>query len=309
MRLAFLGSPDFAVPALRALVEAGHEVAAVYCQPPRPAGRGQAVRPCPVQRAAELMDLPVRTPARLRHDAAEHAFFAGLGLDAAVVAAYGLILPPAMLEAPRRGCLNIHASLLPRWRGAAPIQAALLAGDPESGITVMQMDAGLDTGPMLLRAAVPITGATDATALHDALASLGARLILRALNEAPAPVPQPAEGATYAPKLTREDGRLDWTRPAEELARRVRALNPWPGTFTTLAGAPFKIHAAQVVAESDMPEGLASALPGDTLDDALLIACGTGALRLVRVQVPGRAALDAPAFLRGHAVPARTRLG
>lgn len=306
MRLAFLGSPDFAVPALRALVEAGHEVAAVYCQPPRPAGRGQAVRPCPVQRAAELMDLPVRTPARLKRDAAEHAFFAGLGLDAAVVAAYGLILPPAMLEAPRRGCLNIHASLLPRWRGAAPIQAALLAGDPESGITVMQMDAGLDTGPMLLRAAVPITEATDATALHDALASLGARLILRALNEAPAPVPQPAEGATYAPKLTRDDGRLDWTRPAEELARRVRALNPWPGTFTMLAGAPFKVHAAQVVADGDMP---ASALPGETLDDALLIACGSGALRLTRVQVPGRAALDAPAFLRGHAVPAHTRLG
>lgn len=301
MRLAFLGSPDFAVPALGALAEAGHEIAAVYCQPPRPAGRGQAVRPCPVQRAAEAMGLPVRSPARLKRDAAEHAFFAGLGLDAAVVAAYGLILPPEMLAAPKRGCLNIHASLLPRWRGAAPIQAALLAGDPETGVTIMQMESGLDTGPMLLRGTVPITETTDATALHDALAALGARLILRALAEAPAPVPQPAEGATYAAKLTREDGHLDWSLPAEALARRVRALNPWPGTFTALAGAPFKILAAH-------PEA-GSGVPGTVLDDALLVACGTGALRLTRVQAPGRAALDASAFLRGHPVPRDTRLG
>lgn len=301
MRLAFLGSPDFAVPALTALAGAGHEIAAVYCQPPRPAGRGQSVRPCPVHRAAEAMGLPVRSPARLKRDTAEHAFFASLGLDAAVVAAYGLILPPAMLEAPRRGCLNIHASLLPRWRGAAPIQAALLAGDAESGVTIMQMDAGLDTGPMLLEGRVPITETTDATTLHDTLASLGATLILRALAEAPTPRPQPETGATYAAKLTREDGALDWSLPAEALARRIRALNPWPGTFTPLAGTLFKIHAAT-------PEP-GTGTPGTVLDDALLVACGTGALRLTRVQTPGRAALDTPAFLRGHPVPRGTHLG
>jgi methionyl-tRNA formyltransferase len=306
MRLAFLGSPDFAVPALAALADADHEIAAVYCQPPRPAGRGQSVRPCPVHRAAEAMGLPVRSPARLKRDTAEHAFFASLGLDAAVVAAYGLILPPAMLEAPRRGCLNIHASLLPRWRGAAPIQAALLAGDAESGVTIMQMDAGLDTGPMLLEGRVPITETTDATTLHDTLASLGATLILRALAEAPTPRPQPETGATYAAKLTREDGALDWSLPAEALARRIRALNPWPGTFTTLAAPPlagtlFKIHAAT-------PEP-GTGTPGTVLDDALLVACGTGALRLTRVQTPGRAALDTPAFLRGHPVPRGTHLG
>ncbi len=296
-----MGSPDFAVPALRALHAAGHQIVAVYCQPPRPAGRGHAVRPCPVHAAAEALSLPVRTPARLRRDAAEHEAFAALDLDAAVVCAYGLILPAAMLAAPRRGCLNIHASLLPRWRGAAPIQAAILAGDTETGITIMQMEEGLDTGPMLLREAVPITPATDATALHDALAALGARLILQALDAAPPPVPQPDEGATYAPKLTREDGKIDWTESATALDRRVRALNPWPGTFATLAGETLKILAAR-------PEA-GTGTPGTVLDDALLVACGTGALRLARVQAPGRAAMDAAAFLRGRAVPAGTQLG
>src|SRR5579859_1042561 len=208
MRLAFMGSPDFSVPALRTLHGAGYEIAAVYCQPPKPAGRGYALRPCPVQAAAGALGLPVRTPRRLRTDPATQEAFAALDLDAAVVAAYGLILPPAMLAAPRRGCLNIHASLLPRWRGAAPIQAAVLAGDAETGITIMQMDAGLDTGPMLLREAVPIGPTTTAAELHDTLAALGARLILRALVDAPAAVPQPAEGVTYAAKLTREAGRI-----------------------------------------------------------------------------------------------------
>ena len=240
MRLAFLGSPDFAVPALRALVAAGHEVAMVYAQPPRPAGRGHRETPCPVHRAALELGLPVRTPARLRRDAAEHEAFAALGLDAAVVAAYGLILPKPMLEAPRRGCLNIHASLLPRWRGAAPIQAAILAGDAETGITIMQMDEGLDTGPMLLREAVPIGPRATAQELHDQLAELGARLVLRALAEDPPPVPQPTEGATYAPKLSKEDGRLDWAQDAVALDRRVRALNPWPGTFFEHAGTPIR---------------------------------------------------------------------
>ena len=184
----------------------------MYCQPPKPAGRGHALRPCPVQVEAEQLGLPVRTPARLRGDAAEQAAFAALGLDAAVVAAYGLILPQAMLDAPRRGCLNIHASLLPRWRGAAPIQAAVLAGDAETGVTIMQMDAGLDTGPMLLREAVPITATTTAAMLHDVLSAIGARLVLRALAEDPIAVPQPEAGVTYAPKLTRDAGRIDWRR-------------------------------------------------------------------------------------------------
>lgn len=295
-----MGSPDFAVPALQALHGAGHTIAAVYCQPPRPAGRGQAVRRCPVHVAAEALGLPVRTPARLRRDEAAQAAFAALDLDAAVVAAYGLILPPAMLAAPRRGCLNIHASLLPRWRGAAPIQAAILAGDAETGVTIMQMDAGLDTGPMLLRESVLITETTTAAELHDTLAALGARLILRVLGAPPQPVPQPDAGATYAPKLSREDGHLDWQEDAAALARRVRALNPWPGTFSLLDGAPLKILAAATEP--------GTGAPGAVLDEALLVAAGTGALRLLRVQAPGRAPLDAAAFLRGRRIPPGTRL-
>ncbi len=300
MRLAFMGSPDFAVPALRALHAAGHMIAAVYCQPPRPAGRGQAVHRCPVHVAADALGIAVRTPARLRRDAAEQAAFAALDLDAAVVAAYGLILPQAMLDAPRLGCLNIHASLLPRWRGAAPIQAAILAGDAESGITIMQMDSGLDTGPMLLAESVAITAATTSARLHDQLAAIGARLISRALDEQPPPIPQPEDGATYAPKLSRADGRIDWTGPADAIERQVRAFDPWPGTFTTLAGAVLKVLAVRVE-----PGTGAS---GTVLDDALLIACGTGAVRLLRVQLAGRAALDAAAFLRGHPLAAGARM-
>ncbi|HEX2940477.1 MAG TPA: methionyl-tRNA formyltransferase, partial [Rhodopila sp.] len=217
MRIAFMGSPDFAVPALRALHAAGHTIAAVYCQPPRPAGRGQSVRPCPVDSAAEAMNLPVRTPARLRSDVEAHAAFQALDLDVAVVAAYGLILPPAMLQAPRLGCLNIHASLLPRWRGAAPIQAAILAGDTQTGITIMQMNAGLDTGAMLLRESVPITSDTTTALLHDQLADLGARMIVSALEAQPSPVPQSEADATYAPKLSRADGHIDWTKPADQI--------------------------------------------------------------------------------------------
>lgn len=305
MRLAFMGSPDFAVPALRALHRAGHDIVAVYCQPPRPAGRGQALRRCAVQVAAEAMGLAVRTPARLRKDAAAHDAFRALALDAAVVAAYGLILPPAMLEAPRRGCLNIHASLLPRWRGAAPIQAAILAGDAETGVTIMQMDEGLDTGAMLLRDSVPITGATTASGLHDVLAAMGARLVLRVLDEAPAPLAQPEDGACYAPKLSREDGRIDWTRDAAALDRQVRALNPWPGTFSVLDGEVLKVLAAAPAEGAGVPRGK----PGEVLDGGLLVAAGVGALRLTRVQAPGRAAMAADAFLRGRAVAPGTRLG
>jgi methionyl-tRNA formyltransferase len=300
MRLAFMGSPDFAVPALRALAAAGHEIAAVYCQPPRPVGRGRRETPCPVHRAALALGLPVRTPARLRHEAAEHAAFAALDLDAAVVAAYGLILPRPMLEAPRRGCLNIHASLLPRWRGAAPIQAAILAGDAKTGITIMRMEEGLDTGPILLQEAVPIGPETTFLALQDTLAGIGARLILRALAEDPVPVPQPEAGVTYAPKLGKQDGRLDWSRDAALLERQVRALNPWPGTFFLHGGEQIRVLAARVEA--------AAGAPGEVLDDAACIACGSGALRLLRLQRPGRAPLPADAFLRGYPLPRGTVL-
>jgi methionyl-tRNA formyltransferase len=301
MRLAFMGSPDFAVPALHALDEAGHEIAAVYCQPPRPAGRGYALRPCPVQVAAEELGLAVRTPARLRGDLAEQQAFGSLRLDAAVVAAYGLILPPAMLDAPRRGCLNIHASLLPRWRGAAPIQTAILAGDADTGITIMRMDAGLDTGPMLLQQAVAITPTTTGAQLHDELAGLGALLILRALAEDPLPVPQPEAGVTHAPKLTREVGRIDWSRDSGSIERQIRAFDPWPGTFTLLHGKVLKVLAGELVT--------GSGAAGTILDERLTIACGTGALRLMRVQLAGGPAMPADAFLRGHQAPVGTKLG
>src|SRR5688572_15468727 len=239
MNIVFMGTPDFAVPALEALVAAGHRVLAVYTQPPRPAGRGQKEQPSPVQRAAGRHGVPVRAPRSLR-DAAAQAEFKALRADLAVVAAYGLILPKAVLDAPLRGCLNIHASLLPRWRGAAPIQRAIEAGDAESGITIMVMDEGLDTGPMLLKDSVPIGPATTAGALHDALGALGARLIVRAVagleSGALVPVPQPAEGVTYAKKIAKDEARIDWKAPASVLERRIRAFNPFPGAWFEAKG-------------------------------------------------------------------------
>ncbi|GAA4503602.1 methionyl-tRNA formyltransferase [Gluconacetobacter tumulicola] len=304
MRLAFMGTPDFAVPALLALHAAGHKIAAVYSQPPRPAGRGQSVRLSPVHQAAETLGLPVRTPARLRTNEEEHAFFRALELDAAVVAAYGLILPTAMLDAPRLGCLNIHASLLPRWRGAAPIQAAILAGDSESGVTIMRMDEGLDTGAMLLSDQVALTPSTTATALHDALAAMGARLIVTTLGQPIGPgQAQPEQGVTYAARLMREDGRIDWSRDAAVLDRQIRALTPWPGTFTTLDSQVLKIGGA-----TPAPTPCAAA-PGTVLDDALTVACGQGALRITRLQRPGRGMMDADSFLRGQSVRRGTVLG
>ncbi|MBS0638971.1 MAG: methionyl-tRNA formyltransferase [Proteobacteria bacterium] len=301
MRLAFMGSPDFAVPALRALHTAGHDIAAVYCQPARPAGRGHAVRRCAVHVAADELGLAVHTPDKLRGNKDVLAEFAALNLDVGVVAAYGQILPQAMLDAPRLGCLNIHGSLLPRWRGAAPIHAAIRAGDAETGITIMQMDAGLDTGAMLLKRAVPITATSTTAALHDVLAQMGAEMIVAVLATRPPPMPQPQDGVTYAPKLSREDGRIDWAQPADAIDRQVRAFDPWPGTFTTLEGDTLKVLAVAPAA--------GSGAPGTVLDDRLTVACGSGALRLMRVQAPGRSAMEAEAFLRGRLVPAGTRLG
>ena len=294
LRLAFMGTPDFARIGLAALIAAGHDIAIVYSQPPRPAGRGQMLRPSPVQLLAEAHGLPVRAPLDLR-EPAEQAHFARLGLDAAVVAAYGLLLPRTILGVPRLGCLNIHASLLPRWRGAAPIQRAILAGDDETGITIMQMDQGLDTGAILLAERLDILAADTGGSLHDRLADLGAQLIVAALERLAAgqltPRPQPSSGVTYAAKLTRDDRRLDWRGAASDLARRVRALAPSPGASCELAGERIKVLAAEQVS--------AGGPPGRLLDDRLTIACGEGALRLLTVQRPGKAPLGAAEFLRG----------
>ena len=304
LRLAFLGTPEFAARILASLLASPHRVAAVYCQPPRPAGRGHRLQSSAVQRAAEAAGLPLRMPARLGPE--EAAAFAALGLDAAVVASYGLILPPAMLEAPRLGCLNVHASLLPRWRGAAPIERAILAGDAETGVTIMQMDAGLDTGPMLLAATIPIGPRTTATELYGTIAARGAALLLEALDGLASgrlvPTPQPAEGATYAKKLGRDEGRLDWRSPAAALERAVRALNPQPGTWFEWKGERIKVLAAEIA--PDRP----GAAPGTVLDDALAIACGAGALRPLLLQRAGRAPTDTAAFLRGFALPRGTVL-
>jgi len=305
MRLAFMGTPEFAVPALKALLGAGHDVQAVYTQPARPAGRGQRLQPSAVARFSEAHKLPVRTPKSLS-DPAEAAHLAALALDAAVVVAYGLILPRAILATPRLGCLNIHASLLPRWRGAAPIARAILAGDSESGITIMQMDEGLDTGPLLLQARAAIAPDMSAGEFAEALAALGARLILEALDglaagrlEAKA---QPQEGVTYAHKIGKAETRLEWRKPAELLARQVRAFSPSPGAWCELAGERVRVLAAEVAAAG------ATAPPGTALDDSLTLACGSGALRLLRLQRAGGKAMEALDYVRGRAVPAGTVL-
>jgi methionyl-tRNA formyltransferase len=306
LRLAFMGTPDFAVPALDALVQAGHEIAAVFCQPPRPTGRGHRTQPSPVQARAETLGLDVRHPASLK-PAETQAEFAALALDAAVVAAYGLILPKPILAAPRLGCLNVHASLLPRWRGAAPIQRAILAGDAETGVTIMQMEAGLDTGPMLLTERVPIGPDATAETLQAELAALGARLIVEALDRAAAgtlqPQIQPADGVTYAAKLSRADSVLDWQAPAATLERQIRALTPWPGVAVTLGDERIKLLRAAAEAR---PQGAA---PGTVIDDELGIACGAGVLRPLLLQRPGRAPVDRRAFLNGLRIVAGTAVG
>ncbi len=299
MKIAFMGSPEFSVPALKALVAAGHEVAAVYAQPPKPAGRGQKEQKCAVHQAAEALGLPVRTPGKLRNNADELAYFQGLGLDAAVVAAYGLILPQAFLDAPRRGCLNIHGSLLPRWRGAAPIQAAIAAGEEETGITIMQMEAGLDTGPMLRREAIRIGARDTAADMHDALAEIGARLVVRELEAPSVAVVQDDDLATYAAKLSREDARLNFLLPAVQLERLIRAYYPWPGALALLGDMVIKFLSAEVVPG----EGV----PGEIIDDKFTIACGEGALRPTRLQRAGRAAMSTQEFLRGFTPPEGAR--
>ena len=303
LRLAFMGTPDFAVPCLDALLAGGHEVAAVYSQPPRQAGRGKKLRPSPVHQAAERHGLEVRTPASLK-GAEEQAAFAALKLDVAVVVAYGLLLPKPVLTAPRLGCLNIHASLLPRWRGAAPIQRAIMAGDGSTGVTIMQMDEGLDTGPMLLSEAIDVADDDTAGTLHDKLAALGARLIVQALDGLASgrlrAAPQPAAGAVYAPKLTRTDEVIDWRKSAAEIVRQVRALSPSPGAWFAANGERIKLLAARLAEDSGAP--------GAVLDDRLTIACGGGALRALQLQRAGRGPMAAEDFLRGYALPAGTQL-
>ena len=300
-----MGTPAFAATILDALIDAGHNILAVYTQPPRPAGRRQRVQASPVQLLAGQHRIPARTPISLREEA-EQAEFAALDADAAVVAAYGLILPRRMLGAPRLGCLNVQASLLPRWRGAAPIQRALLAGDRETGITIMQMDEGLDTGPILLQQRVPIAADATAAGLSAELAVLGGRLLLAALDGVAdgrlVARPQPSDGGTHAPKIRREEGRLDWTLPSEELERRVRALDVWPGAFFETGAERIRVHAAM-----DLP-GPAGGMPGTVLDEHLSVACGEGVLRLLQVQRAGRAPLDTPAFLRGFPIAPGTVL-
>lgn len=304
LRVAFMGTPDFAVPALRALASAGHIIAAVYTQPSRPAGRGHKETPSAVHVAASEMGLPVHTPARLKTPDVQ-AGFADLHLDAAVVAAYGQILPSTMLEAPRLGCINIHGSLLPRWRGAAPIARAIMAGDETIGVTIMAMDAGLDTGPILLQEQIPVGGRPTAGQVHDAIADRGAELMVTALNGladgSVIPVPQPDVGVTVAPKLTKAEGQLDWARPAVELDRQIRGLSPAPGAWFEHNGGRIKVLGAEPVSSASGP-------PGQVLDDGLTIACGDGALRLTRLQAAGRTAMDAGDFLRGTPMPAGTLL-
>jgi methionyl-tRNA formyltransferase len=300
MRIAFMGTPDFAVPTLDALIAAGHEIAAVYTQPPRPAGRGKALAPSPVQRRAEAAGIEVRTPASLR-DAEAQAAFAALDLDAAVVAAYGLILPEPVLSAPRHGCLNVHASLLPRWRGAAPIQRAILAGDTRTGVTIMAMERGLDTGPMLAVLPAEI-GRKTAGELSAELAGIGAGLMVRVLGDfwRAGRMPQREEHATYASKIEKHEARLDFARPAAEVERQVRAFNPAPGAWFEYENERIKVLAAEV---SDL-----SGEPGTVLDHGLTIACGQGSIVPSLVQRAGRGAMAPAELLRGLVIPAGAAL-
>jgi methionyl-tRNA formyltransferase len=301
VRLIFMGSPAFSVPTLTALIDAGHEIVGVWSQPPRPSGRGQKLTPTAVHQAAMATHLPVFTPTSLKGHT-EQDQIASLNPDAIIVVAYGLLLPQAVLDIPPLGCLNLHGSLLPRWRGAAPIQRAIEAGDTETGIQVMAMEAGLDTGPVYATAKTTI-GSTDTTAtLQDRLSQLGARLMVEALPQIAdgslRAVPQPSDGVTYANKIKRDDARIDWTKPAQAVDCAIRAFTPAPGAWCLLAdGTLLKVISAQVETAST------NLAPGSLLDRGLLVACGQDALRLVRVQSPGKPAMDADQWLRGQAAP------
>ena len=298
-----MGSPDFAVPTLEALVEAGHEVVAAYTQPPRPAGRGKGARPTAVDERAGELGIEVRTPKSLRGEA-EHQAFAELEADVAVVAAYGLILPQAILDAPMLGCLNVHASLLPRWRGAAPVQRAIMAGDEASGVTIMQMEAGLDTGPILLNRAVEIED-KNAAQLTEELAKIGAATIVEVLADLPRfdPIPQPEDGVTYAAKISKAEARIDWSRPASEIARQVQGLAPFPGAWFEANGERVKLLKAEV--DSTQRRETAN---GEVVDDRLLISCGGGAIRPILLQRAGKGAMSVDELLRGFPIPKSTIL-
>lgn len=310
MKIAFLGTSAFAVPALRALVEAGHDVAAVYTRAPKPAGRGQQDRRTPVHELADQLGLSVHTPRSLKSDE-EAASFKALDLDAAVVVSYGHILPKSFLDAPVLGCINIHGSLLPRWRGAAPIHRAILAGDAETGVTTMRMDEGLDTGPMLLAESTPISAADTAESVHDRLATLGARLIVSTLDglmrKSIDAVAQPEEGVTYAHKLGKEEGVLDWRRPAAELERKVRAFHPWPGTSFE-APRDHSVERIKVLASALTLAGGAPGTISIARDGFPVVTCGVGGLKLLKLQRPGKSAQAADSFLRGFALDAGTVL-
>ena len=297
-----MGTPDFSVPVLEALVAAGHEIACVYCQPPRPAGRGKKLRPTPVQARAEALGLVVRHPLSFKEPGVVSEF-AAFGADLAVVVAYGLILPQTVLDEPTYGCVNIHASLLPRWRGAAPIHRAIMSGDAETGVCIMQMEAGLDTGPVLARQSTPIGSAETTGGLHDRLSALGAALIVQVLPQLPglAAVTQSDDGVLYAAKIEKSEAVIDWVQPASKIDHQIRALAPFPGAWTLINGERVKLLGSEFCA--------GSAAPGTVLDASLTIACGTGALCVTRAQRAGKAAQDVGEFLRGWPVPAGLKLG
>jgi len=309
LKIVFMGTPDFSVPALKAIHVAGHRILAVYAQPPRPAGRGMADRPSPVQTAAEALGIPVRTPRSLK-GADEQAAFAALDADAAVVIAYGLILPRAILETPRLGCFNVHASALPRWRGAAPIQRAIMAGDRETAVMVMRMEEGLDTGPVCSADPVVIGAETTAGELHDELSRRGAALIVDALARLETgrlmSTPQPGEGITYAAKIDKKEAAIDFARPAEAVHNLIRALSPVPGAWFEIAGTGATPERIKVLRAAVTDAG---GNPGEVLDDGLTIACGEGALRLVEVQRAGKRPMTAAELLRGLPIPPGTVVG
>jgi len=308
MRIVFMGTPDFAVPALQALYQAGHEIVAVYCQPPRPAGRGRKITPCAVQNIAEQLDIPVFSPIELKNQPKEFEQFASFNPDIAIVAAYGLILPEEILTLPKLGCINIHASLLPRWRGASPIQTAIWSGDHKSGVSIMQMDKGLDTGAVYIEKSIPITKKTTTQILHDQLAQLGGELILKTLSELTEnpnskPVPQLSGLATYARQLTKEDGKIDWNQSAESIDRQIRALTPWPGTFCFLEGKLLKILKAELSSQSSMAES------GTIIHPDFYVACGENqVLKILELQLTGKKKMPINEFLKGYHLKLNTKL-